>query len=166
MRSEHGACIHKPVRLGVITLCTIKPIQPDFFAGITERIADRCPELFRWHVSGDCPDWNYFCEVVEVARLVKRTRFLMFTKRYDFLSRLIEIGINLEDFAPNLTVVASAWPDLEMPEVVRRAFPVAWMQDGREHRIRGHVTPCMSNCEKCQACWGLKAGHGVLFNLH
>lgn len=137
-----------------------------YFAGITERIADRCPELFRWHVAGDCPDWDYFCEAVEVARLVKRTRFLMFTKRYDFLSRLVGIGINLADFAPNFTVVASAWPGLEMPKAVRRSFPVAWMQDGREDRMRGRVFPCTGFCETCKTCWGLSAGQSVLFNLH
>jgi len=114
------------------------------------------PAFFRWHVSGDCPDRLYAKMVVIIARNFPETKFLIFTKRYDwFKGRL----------PANLSVVFSCWPGLELPK--SRSIPRAYMQDGTETRVNGSELECPGNCETCGMCWSLKkAGKNVVFEKH
>jgi len=131
-----------------------------FFEDIISKIrnARKPPKWFRWQAAGEIPDQNYFNEMKRVAKLFPEIRFLVFTKRYDL--SLIRIPANLQ-------VVISAWPGVEIPEKLRRRFPIAWMFDGRETRRHRRLAECTNHCPTCRACWSLnRTKRDVAFHRH
>lgn len=46
--------------------------------------------FFRWHSTGDIPDIDYLDGMAKVARKVKGTRFLCFTKKYELVNKWLE----------------------------------------------------------------------------
>jgi len=117
------------------------------------------PRLFRIHVGGDFYSAAYFELWLRVIRRHKRTRFLAFTKQFDIVRPY------LNNLPKNLSLVASAWPDVDMPKDIRQAIPVAWMQDGTVTDIPTDAIPCEGHCETCGRCWALDGKH-VVFNKH
>ena len=77
---------------------------------------------FRWHVSGDIPNFQYFYYMVAIANLYPQKRFLAFTKQYEIVNEFCdEFG---RDFIPeNLNIVFSPWKGLDMPNPYN--FPTA-----------------------------------------
>ncbi|MFA7254353.1 MAG: hypothetical protein WC107_07460 [Patescibacteria group bacterium] len=140
-----------------------------YFKFIHATVAISKPELFRWHVSGDIIDFPYLKQMVRLAHDNNDnndTRFLCFTKRYDFLSLL-----GRHEAPENLSLVMSAWPGLELPEDLKHRFPVAYMRDKRkgkvsDQRIPKSVQECSGGCDKCGLCWNIKAGESTVFNRH
>lgn len=130
----------------------------DYFQPLQRWLIKHRPEFFRFHVSGDIPDSTYWAFLCETAKVVKGTKFLVFTKRFwlDFT------------MAPsNLSVVLSMWPGHDLPTEYAATLPRAWMQGGTEDRVPIDALPCPGNCQSCGACWGLaQKGLDVVFNLH
>jgi len=127
-----------------------------YFKGINEHLTEHKPSFFRWHVSGDIPDISYLDSMISIAKKHKDTKFLAFTKRYDYFKN--------KRIPKNLAIVFSAWPGLDMPK--QRRFPIAFMQDGTETRVKNAVE-CPGNCENCGMCWSLKTmGKNVVFHKH
>lgn len=54
--------------------------------------AARMARYFRFHVSGDIPNGEYFAEMVALARRVSRCEFLAFTKNYAVVNEWIDNG--------------------------------------------------------------------------
>ena len=114
------------------------------------------PSFFRFMVSGDIPDRSFLKGILGLARAFPKTRFLLFTKQYSFVSRVKPPA--------NLQIILSAWPGLRLPRSPR--FPIAYMQDGSETRAAGALE-CPGNCESCGVCWQLgKTGRNVVFAKH
>lgn len=119
---------------------------------------------FRYHVSGDIPDADYFREMCRLAADLPGTRFLCFTKQYEIINAALDAGEYIPD---NLQLIFSAWP--EMPMDNPHNLPIA-------HVIFRGDTPaenwriCGGNCAECACrgvgCWELQAGEHIAFYEH
>lgn len=142
-----------------------------YFASLKEWIynkinAKRKPKhefnLFRYHVSGDIIDNMYIEGMGLTAEAFPQIQFLAFTKMYYLVDNYVKGRGSLPS---NLNIVLSGWPGLEM--VNPHGLPIAWMQDGTEHRIPGNAVLCTGVCESCGMCWQLDGlGVDVYFNKH
>jgi hypothetical protein len=101
---------------------------------------------------------NYLATLKRTAAKFPKTKFLVFTKRYQWVA---------ECRVPkpvNLSIVLSAWPGYELWNPER--LPVAWMipRNGEEPRCPSGALECPGNCETCGACFGLD--RDVAFHQH
>lgn len=115
--------------------------------------------LFRIHVSGDFFSAGYFEMWLRVIRSHPGTQFLAFTKQVSVITPY------LDQLPANLSLVWSAWPGTPVPRHIRKALPVAWMQDDTERRVPASAMTCPGNCETCGRCWTLN-GSDVVFRKH
>ena len=65
--------------------------------------------FFRFHVSGDIPDKNYFARMVGIAVRNQHCEILCFTKKYGIVNDVI---MELGGLPKNLHVIFSAWRGL------------------------------------------------------
>lgn len=113
-------------------------------------------DYFRWNVGGDFPSDDYLQRVKFLAKDFPATKFLAFTKRYEF---------DYSNLSPNTSIVFSVWPGLALPE--DQTMPRAYMDDGTDGRIPLDAMPCPGNCTVCGACWELaQRGINVVFKKH
>lgn len=133
-----------------------------FFDEIQAYLAKYKKTFFRWHVSGDIINRDYFANMVSMVMLFPHIKFLAFTKQYAIINQHLDLYNILPE---NISIVFSAWPKhpLDNPH----GMPVAWMQDGTEDRIPDDALHCIGNCETCGLCWNLKSiGRDVYFDKH
>ena len=131
--------------------------RDSFFEQLYSRLSKSKPRFFRWHVSGDIPDANYLERMILLAKLLPDTKFLAFTKHYDY---------NYRKLPDNLKVVLSMWDNYGS---LRKKMPRAWMRDPNnpDPRIPVDAVECPGNCETCGMCWNLDViGKDVVFNKH
>jgi hypothetical protein len=129
--------------------------NPDlYFSAIFDFLWRRKFSHFRWHVSGDILDQNYFDRMCILATDYPNTQFLAFTKRYtlDFSCR-----------PDNLTIMFSIWPTLDLPKRPP-GIKFAFLQDGTEKRLPDivelldyNLKLCHGNCDVCLFCWSPKS---------
>jgi len=67
--------------------------------------------FFRFHVSGDVPDEEYFAKMVEVAARNQHCELLCFTKKYEIVNKFLAFGGVIPK---NLHIIFSAWVNLDM----------------------------------------------------
>lgn len=116
------------------------------FNQIDNFLIKKNPRLFRIHIGGDFYHLTYFTGWLNLIMKHPDTRFLAFTKQYQWANIAHSFG-----FIPmNLRLRLSAWVGVDMPKT---KLPIAWMQDGTETRIPADAIECHGNCTKCQACW-------------
>ena len=112
--------------------------------------------FFRWHVSGDIPDIDYFRYMCGVARTCENTKFLCFTKKYEIVNEFIKQGGLVPD---NLIIIFSVWQGLKL--VNPYDFPVALVVP-REHKGLYGDDECNGNCLYCAVnnlrCWSFSPG--------
>ena len=135
-----------------------------YFAQLSGWIERRRPELFRVHVSGDCPTEDYMNRVFKLGHKLicagVETRVLMFTKRFGWLPPR-QRGI-----PANVSVVASGWHGMPRPP---KGYRVAWMMDPADpdSRIPKSALRCPGGCESCGMCWDIyKLKRDVYFHKH
>lgn len=111
-------------------------------------------KYFRWHVSGDILNDQYFDNMVRIARRHPDWVFWTYTKRYDIVNRWLDV--NGADALPkNLSVMFSVWNGVACPN--RYNMPTfTCIQDGMEP-APGEWR-CPGNCDTC-----LRSGHGCPF---
>ena len=126
--------------------------------------------FFRFHVSGDIPDENYFRHMVEIAKRNPHCQILCFTKKFELVNTFIFENILFdEDFPKNLHIVFSAWVGQQM--INPYSFPEAHIRykDGTA-TTELPCFECSGNCTECAVtdggCWVLKPGERVIFNEH
>lgn len=116
------------------------------------------PEMFRWHVSGDVPDADYFRMIVTMAQDFPKTKFLLFTKQYELVAhQLATLACPV-----NLRIVLSKWPKLSFENP--HDLPVAYLAEDSETPLAAF--PCAGKCDICAMCWKLDNGEAVVFNRH
>ena len=127
---------------------------------------------FRFHVSGDIPDQNYFANMVTLARRNPHCKILCFTKQYDIVNDFVGgfLPEHQKDVIPeNLQIVFSAWVGLPMTNPF--SFPEAHVlyRDGTTTATET-AKPCGGNCTLCAVrgtgCWTLKPGEQIVFKEH
>lgn len=119
---------------------------------------------FRFHVSGDILNRDYFDHVVEVARSNQKTEILMFTKRYEIVNKWIADNGELPE---NLHILFSGWENLK--PVNPHKLPETNVFKS-EDEIRDDWKLCGGNCFNCACrgvgCWQAGKGETVAFKLH
>jgi len=134
--------------------------------------------FFRFHVSGDIPDADYFERMVQVAKRQPHCQILCFTKKYDIVNGYIrqykELAQTImlpkpEPIPDNLHIIFSGWTGLEMKNPYNLPEAHVRFKDGTT-TAREDAIPCGGNCTDCAktdgGCWTLKKGEQVVFNEH
>ena len=119
---------------------------------------------FRYHVSGDIPNAEYFYNMVATAWELPGTSFLAFTKQYNIVNDFLSNGGR---YPANLKIIFSNWGDwkcenpynLPTSEVIFKNSAPA-----DDWKI------CGGNCTECACrgvgCWELKDGETIAFYEH
>lgn len=98
---------------------------------------------FRWHVSGDVPDPEYWKNVKDLADLYPAIDFAIYTRR-----RFILSNENRGSVPPNLHVRESVWLG-EKPTSDFIPFTVI----GKKEEPPEAYVPCKGNCRTCWLCF-------------
>jgi hypothetical protein len=134
--------------------------RESYFDGVRYYLLKKQPKFFRWHIAGDILDQAYLDTVKSIAIEYPNTKFLAFTKRYEF---------DYSHLPSNLSIIFSAWVEKELPEVLPDDVRIAWVRDEHhlDSRIPDDAIECPGHCESCGMCWNLKkVGHDVVFDKH
>lgn len=122
--------------------------------------------FFRFHVSGDIPDYTYFEHMVNVAKRNSHCQILCFTKKYDIVNRFLRAG---QRIPKNLHVLFSGWTGLEMDNPFDMPEAHVYYKDGTT-TARPDAYKCTGNCTECartnSICWSLENGEQVAFDEH
>jgi hypothetical protein len=120
--------------------------------------------FFRYHVSGDIPNKEYFNNMVKLAEELPGTQFLAFTKQYNIVNQFINDGGKIPH---NLKIIFSNWGTwkCENPHglpVCEIIFPGDEIPE--EWKI------CGGNCTECACrgigCWEIKKGDTIAIYKH
>ena len=120
--------------------------------------------FFRYHVSGDIPNLEYFENMIEIALELPHTNFLAFTKQYNVVNAYLRMGGTIP---PNLKIIFSNWGEwkcvnpYKLPEceiILKGSEPL------ENWKI------CGGNCTECACrgigCWELKQGETIAIYEH
>ena len=121
-------------------------------------------KFFRFHVSGDILNYEYFENMIQIARNNPTTEILVFTKKYDIVNKWIDCNGSLPE---NMHLLFSGWDNLvpvnphKLPET--NVFKT-------EDEIKENWKICGGNCFNCACrgvgCWQAKTGDTIAFKLH
>lgn len=120
--------------------------------------------FFRWHVSGDIINAEYFAGMIDTARACPWCHFLAFTKRAGIVNDYLNAG---GEIPANFQVIFSNWGavKLENPHNLPYSEIVFTGETPAENwKI------CGGNCFACACrgvgCWELKHGETIAFAEH
>ena len=120
--------------------------------------------FFRYHVSGDIPNADYFAQMVQTAHDLPNTNFLAFTKQYNIVNEYINNGGTIPH---NLKIIFSNWNDWKCNNP--HGLPTC------EIVLKGNKPAddwkiCGGNCTACACagigCWELKNGETIAIYEH
>ena len=120
--------------------------------------------FFRWHVGGDIVDVDYLDRMVKIARDLKGTEFLAFTKNYEdvneyFTNHRKPANLHLIFSLPFTSAKIDNPHNLPTAAVIMKG-----QQPADDWKI------CGGNCAECACrgvgCWQLKKGETIAFNEH
>jgi hypothetical protein len=119
---------------------------------------------FRYHVSGDIPNSEYFSNMVQLATELPGTQFLAFTKQYNIVNEYLNNGGAIPN---NLKIIFSNWGTwkCENPHGMPQCEIIfKGEQPGTDWKI------CGGNCTACACagigCWELKSGETIAIYKH
>lgn len=122
--------------------------------------------FFRFHVSGDIVDDDYFKRMVEIAGRNQHCDILCFTKKYGIINRFLYSGYTIPK---NLHIIFSGWKGLEMVNPFHLPEAHVRYKDGTT-TARPDAKFCGGNCTACaitdSGCWSLENGEQVVFKEH
>ena len=120
--------------------------------------------FFRYHVSGDIPNPEYFYNMVALAYELPGTTFLAFTKQYNIVNEFLNNGGR---YPENLKIIFSNWGDwkCENPyDLPTCEIILKGNTPGDNWKI------CGGNCTECACrgvgCWELKQGEIIAIYEH
>jgi hypothetical protein len=127
-------------------------------------LACKAVKYFRFHVAGDILNYEYFENMIQIARNNPTTEILVFTKQYEIVNKWIDINGSIPE---NMHLLFSGWENLtpnnphKLPET--NIFKT-------EDEIKENWKICGGNCFKCACrgvgCWQAKTGETIAFKLH
>lgn len=120
--------------------------------------------FFRYHVSGDIPNAEYFLGMIETANALPFTIFLAFTKQYPIVNEYLNGGGKIP---PNLKIIFSNWGSWKCDNP--HNLPVCEILfKGDEPANDWKI--CGGNCTECACrgvgCWELKHGETIAIYEH
>lgn len=123
--------------------------------------------FFRFHVSGDIPDDDYFAHMVAIAARNPHCEILCFTKKFPIVNRFLDMSGGA--LPENLHVLFSGWKGLTMENPYNLPEAHVLYRDGTTTAKPGYIS-CGGNCSSCAVtgcgCWVLKRGQQIVFNEH
>ena len=116
-----------------------------YFETIDKAISRRLKnKYFRWHVSGDIVDYDYFVRMVEIARKHPDFVFWTYTKNY----KVVNMFLAIDTLPNNFHVMFSEWRGLAMDNPYGMPeFKVVFKDDAE--KPNGFY--CLGNCDLCKA---------------
>lgn len=122
--------------------------------------------FFRFHVSGDIPDDDYFKHMIQIAEECPHCTILCFTKKYGIVNTYL---CNGGVIPTNLKIIFSGWIGLKMCNPFSLPEAHVRYKDGST-TAGADAKECSGNCAACAitdgGCWALKSGEQVIFNEH
>lgn len=120
--------------------------------------------FFRYHVSGDIPNLEYFENMVQTANELPHTNFLAFTKQFNIVNSFITNGGTVPK---NLKIIFSNWGDWKCsnPFNIPQCEVILKGQTPKDDwKI------CGGNCTECACrgigCWELNPGETIAIYEH
>ena len=139
-----------------------------YFAEISAAV--KLQRFFRWHVSGDIVNHDYFMGMIRVAMENPKCEFLAFTKAYEIVNAAIAAGAVIPG---NLHLLFSAAPGVVMPNPYRIPECHINFADPAQNTYCGgaeYEYHCTGNCTECAVngcgCFFLKPGDVTIINQH
>lgn len=84
--------------------------RPEYFRQIREKIRGRRKNFyFRWHVSGDIVDAEYFAEMVAIAKEFPHVKFWTYTKMHHIVNAYCDSNGGRDAIPENLNIMFSVW---------------------------------------------------------
>ena len=142
----------------------------DFWEQVKFKIKHNPLPLFRWFDAGDILDYEFFCGMVELAKVFPNIRFMSFTKKYDIVNEWLATN---GDLPKNLNIIFSAWHigwKVNNPFGMPVAY-VAFKDQTLNPQFPKGITGCPNQsdktitCSMCQKCWN-KNIKSVVFKQH
>lgn len=120
--------------------------------------------FFRYHVSGDIPNAEYFNNMIQAARDLPGTTFLAFTKQFPIVNAYLNNGGAIPS---NLIIIYSNW-DAWKCENPHGLPTCEIILKGNEPAPNWKI--CGGNCTDCACrgigCWELKKGDTIAIYEH
>lgn len=127
-----------------------KTFPTKFFGELFFWLVNNKPSHFRFHVGGDCPDKAYLEEVYCISRSLPHIKFMMFTKRYDW--------VDPNKIPNNLAILLSIWPYMKQP--TNNDLANVWVRG--DLRVPEGAFVCKGVCTECFQCWNKKTKNILL----
>ena len=136
-------------------------LKPElYWAGIDYAI--KGTRFFRFHVSGDIMNADYFRKMVDAARNNPHCQILTFTKRYEIVNAWIAENGGLPE---NLHILFSGWENLQPENPYKLPETNVYDTEPREEWLL-----CGGNCFECGCrgvgCWQARTGETIAFRKH
>ena len=137
--------------------------NPELFWSEVE-IAVAGVRFFRFHVSGDIINMDYFLHMISCAVKNPKTEILVFTKRYEVVNEWISENGKLPE---NMHLLFSEWSNLRAENPYNMPTTNVFMD---EDQIQENWKICGGNCFNCACrglgCWQAKNGETIAFKKH
>lgn len=140
--------------------------------GTQQKILNKIPfaGMFRWHVSGDILNAEYFNMMVDIAKKRPNVLFMAFTKKFEIVNSFL----NDSDLPENLNIIFSHWKGENVPNPNNLPLSVVRFKKDENIHLDGlNLTECPSNdknwngsCATCAICWKMGQNKAVVFNQH
>ena len=163
----HVYCINKqPAACYEDNYYTLKN-EPDMYWKAVEATC-MMNRVFRYHVSGDIIDLDYFEHMVDIAKRNPHCETLCFTKKYGIVNAWIKKNGELP---PNLHMIFSAWKGLPMSNPFFMPECHLIYKDGSTTASDEKTSfLCSGNCSECYCqrknCFELKKNEQILIKEH
>lgn len=143
--------------------------DPDrYFNEISKAV--KLQRFFRWHVSGDIVNHDYFMGMIRVANENPNCEFLAFTKAYQIVNAAIAAGAVIPR---NLHLLFSAAPGVDMPNPYKIPECHINFENQALNTYCGGAEfeyHCGGNCTECAingcGCFFLKPGDVTIIDQH
>ena len=156
--------LYTSVNLSVLKNLYLLLKYPDLvFTQLFENISTQL--FFRWFVGGDIISDSFFNNfIVKLAKMCKKTTFLLFTKKYDIVNKFFDDG---NKKPRNLQIIFSFWKNFRNEN--KYNLPVNEFLPKKQEPKSGWLA-CGGNCQKCGicgcGCWTLKSGDIMYIKEH
>lgn len=123
--------------------------RDEYFAQIDKACTKRrTNKMFRWHVSGDIIDIDYFCRMVEIARKHPGFTFWTYTKMYHIVNEYCD-KYGKESIPGNFSVMFSEWKGMPLVNPYHFGEFRALYEN---EEIPNNTWYCPGNCDVCKKC--------------
>ena len=136
------------IKSRINNLVLLKEDRKAYFDQIRETLKRRKKnKYFRWHVSGDIIDTDYFENMVQIAKEFPEFRFWTYTKNYYVVNAWTKTN-GKKSIPENLSIMFSEWRGIPMINPYKfPEFKVVFKDEEKPKKVKW----CCGNCNKCIA---------------